>query len=533
MSVKLPHLLDSSLAETAVLNPSRLSVDLKKDPVSSADMTVPMDAEIPMRGWIELYTIHGSAGIYRVSQMDTDYDRNEQRLALEHGVCVLNDAILTGDTELSKTPSQWLDTLLAKQTVKRGNTSFWAKGTVTPTTTVYLTPGGSTLLNLIQKMMDQLPDYTLSFDQSSFPWTISIVAKQSSVTAEGRLSRNLSSVRVSYDDSDLCTRVYANGLSNGYKDADTTGTYGIVEQYLSLDADISSTDANRIADRYLRKRKEPAISVSLDAVDLSAATGETFDAFTLGKKFRLAMPAYNVTVEQWITGVKYEDVFAEPEHVTLTLANMVADLSTRMARTTKTADEADRQSSYNQTQINRNYVKLSAHERVMTGNGTTADYQSYINIKAHGTEIAQITQKTGIEGLGTSETLLSKINVSEGNITTLVAKTGIDSLGQNQTLYSKITQNAEDIELKVSSSDYNGNEIVSKINLSSTTIDISASKINLSGYVTASQLSTTNANITNLINGTTTASKLRCTEFWLGGYQCYLANGYVRYGLGD
>lgn len=49
---------------------------------------------------------------------------------------------------------------------------------------------------------------------------------------------------------------------------------------------------------------------------------------------------------------------------------------------------------------------------------------------------------------------------------------------------SQITQLADEIELKVSEEDYNGNEIVSKINLSSTTIDIQASKINLIGAVT-------------------------------------------------
>ena len=42
---------------------------------------------------------------------------------------------------------------------------------------------------------------------------------------------------------------------------------------------------------------------------------------------------------------------------------------------------------------------------------------------------------------------------------------------------------------------------------------IEARKINLSGYVTVDQLSTTNANITNLINGNTIASRIQATRF--------------------
>lgn len=55
-------------------------------------------------------------------------------------------------------------------------------------------------------------------------------------------------------------------------------------------------------------------------------------------------------------------------------------------------------------------------------------------------------------------------------------------------LSSAITQNATNIALKVSSSDFNGNTIVSKINLDATTATIQASKINLVGAVTFKML---------------------------------------------
>lgn len=54
--------------------------------------------------------------------------------------------------------------------------------------------------------------------------------------------------------------------------------------------------------------------------------------------------------------------------------------------------------------------------------------------------------------------------------------------------------------------------VLSSINQSGEAVTISASKINLSGYVTASDLSATNASIDNLKSGVTQASVLKATS---------------------
>lgn len=87
-----------------------------------------------------------------------------------------------------------------------------------------------------------------------------------------------------------------------------------------------------------------------------------------------------------------------------------------------------------------------------------------------------------------------------------------DTLGEIAVMESSITQLSNSIESKVSYNDYNGNEIASRINQTATTILLSASKINLEGYVTASELSATNANIANLVNGSTTAQMLKAAS---------------------
>lgn len=70
-------------------------------------------------------------------------------------------------------------------------------------------------------------------------------------------------------------------------------------------------------------------------------------------------------------------------------------------------------------------------------------------------------------------------------------------------LSARITVNADNINLKV-----NKDGVISAINVSPESIDISASKINLTGYVTASDLAATNARFDNLVSGNTVAANL-------------------------
>jgi hypothetical protein len=76
---------------------------------------------------------------------------------------------------------------------------------------------------------------------------------------------------------------------------------------------------------------------------------------------------------------------------------------------------------------------------------------------------------------------------------------------------SQISITNGNIALKVAKTDYTGNTIASLINQSATTVAISASKINLNGYVTVTNLGTagqTTINGANVQTGTITADKL-------------------------
>lgn len=77
------------------------------------------------------------------------------------------------------------------------------------------------------------------------------------------------------------------------------------------------------------------------------------------------------------------------------------------------------------------------------------------------------------------------------------------------TMWSQVTQTAREVTSKVSAGD-----IASTINQTAQSVLIQASKIDLQGYVTASQLSAVEADIANLTAGVTVADALKATLLW-------------------
>ena len=502
--VRLPRLLDANdtvhpFSEITRLHPSRLSVSIKRTPLSSADMELTGE-DVPVRSFAELYTIHGSAGIYRAAQVETDYADDSSRVAWEHGICTLGDVIYTEKEEQSKSVTDMLNTLLGLQ----GERTYWTVGRVETGDTVTLTPNGQTVLDLLLTMMEQLPDYMLAFDQSTFPWELSVVKKPQEITAEGRLSRNLSSVRVQYDDSELCTRVYANGLENGYMDSDNVATYGLVEHSLTLSEDIEQAEAETIASRYLEKRDTPAVAIEIDAVDLSLATGEALDAFTISKRFRLALPAYGQTFEEDIIGIEYADVYGEPERVTLELANEIADINEKTRKAQKVAAAIGGVSGVAATQntIIKQDTKMETYDKYITAledadilvmredQAKVEVGNAMVEIFAMQRDVYEDTDKTDI--LDAMRTAGMTVDASKSLVEIIASEVinrksaSDDNADAIDTAESRITVTESAIESKVSK-----NGVVSAINQTAETIKISASKINLEGYVTASNLAAT------------------------------------------
>lgn len=308
------------------LRPVKATVELNIIPLSTASLQMPDGDSLPARAYVEMFTALGSAGYFRVRSPQASYGDETPFAELEHAAVEIGDYLVTGKIQDTMTASAALQAVFGHY---RG--SLWQMASTSINDIVVVDIDHETVLSGLLAIMDQLPDYHMDFDFSTRPWTLRVVGNDSGVTAEGRLGRNVKSARITYDDSELCTRAYyeiededGDGMpfSRWYTyDSSTIRTYGVVERVVQVDISSDEAKALRVVKDYLRKHQEPIISVEIDGQELSQITGESLDRFQIGKMFRLALPDYHVTVDRNITELIFDDVYGEPLQITVHLAS--------------------------------------------------------------------------------------------------------------------------------------------------------------------------------------------------------------------
>lgn len=477
MAVRLPRLLDSSMQELARLNPASLSLDENLAPLSTAQMVLPEGACAAETGQlVELYTSHGSAGIFRVQQAEQDYG-GRVTLALEHGLTTLGDGIMPGEGEQSGTARQLVSAILACQPK-----TMWVLGAVAVPDSMTLTwkNDNANLLESLCSLMDELPGYRLTFDQSVFPWVLNIEALPDADGCECRLSRNLSSLRVEEDRSELCTRLYVSGLASPM-DADTIGTLGVVTRYMDADPDIGAEELTKQGLAFLEAHKSPAISVTMDAVDWYEATGEPFDRFTLGKVCRVCLPDYGRTIRQRVIGLSWPDVYGQPDQVTVKLASESTTAVDVMAgliidtTITKKRFTADLRSQKELLLAAEDKITLMATRVEVIAQEVEVNAEQ-IALKASSEEVGELTRR-----MSAAEVAIDGANA---RIDLKANQTTVDDLGTRVSAAEVAIDGANaEIALKVSK-----NGVVSAINMSPEGVKISASKIELDGETIANKL---------------------------------------------
>ena len=340
IAVRRPRLIDKDLNEVKRLNPAAQSIELNITPLSTASLTLEDGSGVAIRSFVELYNAKGSAGIFRVSRPEESFGSGE-RMALEHGICTLDDATIRGQGRISGTPESVLKKILEHQTTKARGEKLWVAGTVEAPESMEITVehDGTKTLEMLSRFIRELEGYRLDFDQSGFPWKVNVVKKPDKAACEGRLSRNIHTIRKTMDDSELCTKLYCSLLDGGSIESDTVEAWGVVEQEITLNDDMPKKDAAAYCRRYLENRKNPTMSVELDADEWFAMTGERLDRFEIGDICRLALPEYGVTIEERIVSISYMDAIGRPETATVSLANRPEDLSIRTAETKNDVDK--------------------------------------------------------------------------------------------------------------------------------------------------------------------------------------------------
>lgn len=520
---RLPRLLDANLHEVSRLHPISLSITEKLVPLSFASMYLLKDEMVKERQWVELFTPVGSAGIYRTRAPQTGIGSENYVVELDHGIAELGDYIIPDTIDKQMTCRAAITEIFKHYRGKR-----WKLGVVQCTSNVVVDIDYDNLLEAINDILDQTIDYVMSFNFTTSPWTLDIVHKETTVTAEGRLSRNVKTATIKSDDKDLCTRVYVKGLTTkdtyGFVDANTQRKYGLIE-HVETGTGYTTEQARLVADHYLASHKEPKVSVEISAIELSQITGEELDKFRPGKLFRLAVPSHGITVEDVITSVTWSDVYGNPMEATVSLGDdRDAVLSFWQKQkssgkaTQKTGTKTYKTTQENKTHIEQTetYVDLYAAKTDLNGKileqaGLYLDAKgiiAYAEDKKNGigsrfkvfSDQIDATVKD-INGLSASltiekgridaavtdiEGLDSRLTIEKGRIDLAVAD--IEGLG------SEISVERERIGLVVTGSGPGASiraaSIVASVNNSGSTVAIDADHVNITGNVKLNNLVT-------------------------------------------
>lgn len=331
MIIRQPRLLTADLNERARLSPVKLTLHLRLTDLSTAEMVLPDDApDIRLRDLIELFDENGSAGIFRVAKISQTLQRT-RTITLEHSLCTLRDSIIPAQGFLGSV-GDCLSMLLSHQAVP-----LWTLGDVeTPEDlSVIYTPDYTNLLDAVNSLVGMLPEgYALAFDQSAVPWTLHLRRLTDTPDCEGRVRRNLQSVRISTDGSRLCTRVYPFGveLEEGrislvplsgadHADSEAQDDLGVISRTFHNDLIFDVPTLQEVAVRYLARHAQPETTIVLSAAELSLITGEGLDRFVPGKLCRLCLPEAGLTLSERVVAVDKPDVYAAPGQAVVTLSN--------------------------------------------------------------------------------------------------------------------------------------------------------------------------------------------------------------------
>ena len=492
---------------------SALSMDLSTTDLPKATIVIPASENIPgIHDFIQITNPQGLIQNFRVVSYNYNYGQTVT-LQLIGAADTFSDDVynVIAEEEETKTAAAWLALILAKQTVTR-----WQLGTCALSANVKIKTNYQDLWSLMEVIRKTRSGYWWTFDYSTSPWTINLVALSDNIVSEFRLSRNIESAQISISDQDLCNRLVftvnnSNGTSSAttYDDLNSQSKYGVRTRCTDIKEDEipSGMTAAEYAAQELARNADPIVTIVISGADLSQLTGEPLDKFTLGAKCRAVLPDLGDPVIERVVGFSWPNIVDTPDKVKITLSTEPASFTGSIASAKKIAQavKASGGGGGGSSAADKDgWAKvLTDVIDAVDGTGIEQLWQSGIQITSHGgvrifslyqglssldseltvnnTAItAEVTRATTAEGV-----LSGRINVTADAITAEVTR----ATTAEGTLSGNITINAGKIALVVSETQggnvINAASIVAAINSAGSSVIIDADHIDLNGVVTA------------------------------------------------
>ena len=189
--VKKPVLLDANLADEKILHPGKGSLKLQMDGVDEVTLSLEDRAEtIPMHRFVKIFNQLGFVGYFRRTSRGQNIG-TENTYTLRHGIDILQDSVWDAEETFTGTKDQLMAAILNKQTQLINGVKPWALGSCADTSSITKDINYDNLLDLLEDLAEDGGGYYFTYNQSVWPWTVSLVAKPSGVASEFRLDRNI------------------------------------------------------------------------------------------------------------------------------------------------------------------------------------------------------------------------------------------------------------------------------------------------------------------------------------------------------
>ncbi|NNV07119.1 hypothetical protein ETC03_12080 [Geobacillus sp. MMMUD3] len=280
-------------------------------------------------------------GLFRIIPSLTR--KNESDLSVEYQcehvlATLLDDVLFQYHQTTNLSTKDTLQYILDFQSVKR-----WKLGTVAFTRYFSYKWENENLLSALFSVPKPFDvPYQWTWDTTSYPWTLNLVAPETEVTCEIRYGKNMVGIEREIDPSVIFNRIYALGYGEGVnqltiksvnngipyvEDAESIAKYGL-RSYIWVDKrfeDANTLKANALS--LLNQWKEPKVTYRASAADISSITGEDIDKLKMGRIVRIIDPDLG-KVEARIMKEAKNDMKGNPADVQLEIANKSDDITT-------------------------------------------------------------------------------------------------------------------------------------------------------------------------------------------------------------
>lgn len=285
-----------------------------------------MDDEDPGRGIV-----------WRVRSVVDNYGTGMRTVACEHIIQALKDTSLFGEVTTGTLDGNAdAETCTALQAIQYalGRQTDWVMRAEDFGYANVRQPysfNGENILQALETVCGTLEDCWWSYDLSVHPFRLKILPRDTTMGCEMREGRNISSIKRTIDAGGMYTRIYPIGKNNLH----ITGDYisrneDVCGVIMKVETDQSCETEGMLrawAEGRLRRHCQPNVSIQISGLDLSRETGEPLDKLQMGRACRVPLPEYSTNILENIVKMQWRDKKKEPENVTLTLSNTVADVA--------------------------------------------------------------------------------------------------------------------------------------------------------------------------------------------------------------